>query len=89
MVFVARKFFDSSFSVAVKFLPLSEMICCGVPLLDMNRRSVLMKALAERSRHISRCTVLEVRHVNMTPYRLLYCPAVLEAKGLKKSSPFY
>ena len=74
MVFVARKFFVSSFSAAVKFLPLSEMICCGVLLLATNRRSVLMKASADRSWHISRCTALDVRHVNMTPYRLLYCP---------------
>ena len=87
MVFLARKFFDSSFSVAVKFLPWSEMICCGVPLLDTNRRSVLIKASAGRSGNISRCTALEVRHVNMTPYRLLYCPAVFEAKGPNKSSP--
>ena len=54
------------FSDAVKFVPLSETILAGCPLRAKNRHKVLMKASADWSWHISRCTARVVRQVNIT-----------------------
>ena len=89
-IFVWSKFsnaFRSSFSAATKFVPLSERNIFTCPLLHINLRMALMQESVSRLWAISMCTALTVRHVKITPYRLMRLLPRLISKGPKKSTP--
>ena len=62
--------FMSSAFAPVKFVPLSDLISVGFPLLLMNLCSALINELLSSEYEISMCMARTTRHVKMHPYLL-------------------
>ena len=78
---------ESSFAAEVYVVALSDIITTGNDTLATNHRKASRKVAVERSVTISRCTALDVAHMNKQMYTLFPPLCCLTYRAPVKSTP--